>query len=214
MDTATLLHALGEAQSALELIAAPARPDGTFNRDRRACGSLAREALKRIEEALAGSVAAPPPATKSATQTSGLFVVNTDGACKGNPGPAGWGVVVVNGSEIIEDKGYLGHATNQVAELAAAIAGLKLTPAWATVELVSDSTYVLKGLSEWRKGWERNGWRTSGGEPVKNLTYWKELFALWDARHVTTRWVKGHSGEVFNERCDALANQAIREART
>lgn len=213
MDNATLLHALGEAQTALELIAAPARPDGTFNRDRRACGSLAREALKRIEEALAGSVVAPPPATKSPTQASGLFVVNTDGACKGNPGPAGWGVVVVNGSEIIEDKGYLGHATNQVAELAAAIAGLKITPAGATVELVSDSTYVLKGLSEWRKGWERNGWRTAGGEPVKNLTYWKELFALWDARKVTTRWVKGHSGEVFNERCDALANQAIREAR-
>lgn len=212
MNLETVLSALHEAQSALELIAAPARPDGTYNRDRRACGTLAQETLRRIEGMLnndAEPKATPAPAHVSAA--AGKYIVNTDGACKGNPGPAAWGVVIVADGNETELKGFIGHQTNQIAELQAAIEGLSHTPVGATVELVSDSQYTLKGLTEWRKGWERNNWLNSQKQPVANQAYWKQLFALWDARKVTTRWVKGHNGDPYNERCDALANQAIAE---
>lgn len=211
MNLDTALRALVDAQSALELIAAPARPDGTYNRDRRACGTLARETLTRIERMLNSEVTPETTPSNAALSAVGSYVVNTDGACKGNPGPAAWGVVIVAGGQVTELKGYIGHQTNQIAELQAAIEGLSHTPAGATVELVSDSQYTLKGLTEWRKGWERNNWLNSKKEPVANQSYWKQLFALWDARNVTTRWVKGHNGDPYNERCDALANEAIAE---
>lgn len=139
------------------------------------------------------------------------IIVNTDGACKGNPGPAGWGVVIQVDGKLSEHYGYIGHKTNQIAELTAAIEGISRTEEGAHVELVSDSTYVLKGLTEWRKGWERNGFRNSKKEPVANLNLWKRLYAVADKRRVSTRWVKGHSGDRFNERCDQLANLAISE---
>ena len=105
--------------------------------------------------------------------------------------------------------GFIGPGTNQIAELTAAIEGLARVPAGAAVQLVSDSQYVLKGLTEWRAGWERKGWRNSKGEPVANLGLWKKLFALADARRVTVRWVKGHNGDRCNEKADALANKAL-----
>ena len=105
--------------------------------------------------------------------------------------------------------GFLGHGTNQIAELTAAVEGLTRVPAGAEVELVSDSQYVLKGLMEWRIGWERKGFRNSKGERVANLELWKRLFAVADARRVSTRWVRGHNGDPHNERADALANKAL-----
>ncbi|MGH8798481.1 MAG: ribonuclease H family protein [Caldimonas sp.] len=136
----------------------------------------------------------------------------TDGACApSNPGPAGWGAVVIAPDGVTETDhyGYIGHGTNQIAELTAALEGLSRVPAGAAVELVSDSQYVLKGLSAWRAGWERKGFRNSKGEPVANLALWKQLFAVADARRVTTRWVRGHNGDPRNERADALANKAL-----
>ena len=137
----------------------------------------------------------------------------TDGACApSNPGPAGWGVVVLppGGHPIGSHYGFIGPGTNQIAELTAAIEGLTRVPEGALVELVSDSQYVLKGLSEWRAGWERKGFRNAAGQPVANLALWKRLFALADARKVKTRWVRGHNGDFYNERADALANTALR----
>jgi ribonuclease HI len=136
----------------------------------------------------------------------------TDGACApSNPGPAGWGVVVIapDGTTETDHWGFIGHGTNQIAELTAAIEGLSLVPEGAEVELVSDSQYVLKGLMEWRSGWERRGFRNSKGEAVANLDLWRRLFAVADARRVTTRWVRGHFGDPHNERADALANRAL-----
>jgi ribonuclease HI len=141
------------------------------------------------------------------------WVAYTDGACApSNPGPSGWGAVLVapDGSTESDHFGFIGPGTNQIAELTAAIEGLSLVPAGDAVELVSDSQYVLKGISEWRAGWERKGWRNAKGEPVANLALWKQLFALADARKVKTRWVRGHNGDPYNERADALANQALR----
>jgi ribonuclease HI len=136
----------------------------------------------------------------------------TDGACApSNPGPSGWGAIVIapeNQGET-DHYGFIGPGTNQIAELTAAIEGLKRVPLGAAVELVSDSQYVLKGLTEWRGGWERKGWKNSKGEIVANLGLWKKLYEEADLRIVTVRWVKGHSGDRYNERADALANKAL-----
>ncbi|WP_428422993.1 ribonuclease H family protein [Methylibium sp.] len=140
------------------------------------------------------------------------WVAYTDGACApSNPGPSAWGAVLIapDGKTETDHYGFIGQGTNQIAELTAAIEGLTRVPAGAAVELVSDSQYVLKGLSEWRAGWERKGYRNSKGETVANLALWKKLFALADARKVSTRWVRGHNGDVYNERADALANKAL-----
>ena len=134
------------------------------------------------------------------------WVAYTDGACAPtNPGPAAWGVVVFapDGAETAADNGFIGPGTNQIAEITAAI----------EVELVSDSQYVLKGLSEWRAGWERRGFRNAKGDPVANLELWKRLFAVADARKVSVRWVRGHQGNVNNERADRLAVAALQKAR-
>ena len=136
----------------------------------------------------------------------------TDGACApSNPGPAGWGCVLIAPDGLTETDhfGFIGPGTNQIAELTAALEGLSRVPPGAVVELVSDSQYVLKGLTEWRAGWERKGFRNSKGEIVANLALWKALYAEADARKVTTRWVRGHNGDTYNERADALANKAL-----
>ncbi|MBA3476832.1 MAG: ribonuclease HI [Lautropia sp.] len=144
------------------------------------------------------------------------WVAYTDGACApSNPGPAAWGAVVIapDGGEVAAHSGFIGRGTNQIAEITAAIEGLTRTPEGTAVELVSDSQYVLKGLTEWRKGWERKGYRNSKGEPVANLALWKKLFAAADKRKVTTRWVRGHNGDHHNEQADRLATAALRAAR-
>lgn len=141
------------------------------------------------------------------------WVLYADGACApSNPGPSGWGLVLIapDGRCETDHYGFIGHGTNQIAELTAAIEGLSRVPTGEQVELVSDSQYVLKGLSEWRSGWERRGFRNAKGEPVANLGLWKRLFAEADSRVVRTRWVRGHAGDVYNERADALANKALR----
>lgn len=139
-----------------------------------------------------------------------VFTVNSDGASKGNPGPAGWGVTVECAGKLVhEEGGYLEVQTNQVAELMGALEGLRRVPAGATVSLVSDSQYVVKGINEWRHGWVRKGWRTSSNEPVANKDIWVALLAEVDKRTVTASWVRGHSGNAMNERCDQLANKAV-----
>jgi ribonuclease HI len=140
------------------------------------------------------------------------YTVYTDGACAPfNPGPCGWGAVLIHHeSGVVTDHyGFIGRGTNQIAELTAAFTGLLLAPAGSSIELVSDSQYVLKGLTEWRRGWEKNGWRNSKKEPVANLHLWKELFASADARKVITRWVKGHNGDQYNERADRCAVKSL-----
>ena len=142
------------------------------------------------------------------------WTVYTDGGCApSNPGPAAWGAVVLSPDGCAtEHKGFIGHGTNQIAELTAAIEGLCLVPAGAKVELVCDSQYVLKGLKEWRAGWERKGWKNSKGEVVANLELWKKLYVIADKRTVTTRWVKGHTGDQYNELADSLVHQARAKA--
>ena len=129
----------------------------------------------------------------------------TDGACKGNPGPGGWGVLIRAGAREKELSGGEPHTTNNRMELMAAIEGLKALKRPCRVRLHTDSIYVRDGITKWIHNWQRNGWRTSDKKPVKNAELWQELLAAAAPHEIDWRWVKGHSGHPENERADRLA---------
>ncbi len=133
----------------------------------------------------------------------------TDGACRGNPGPGGWGVVLRSGEHRKELRGAEKKTTNNRMELTAAIKALEALKGSPEVELYTDSEYVRQGITQWLPNWERNGWRTAGKTPVKNLDLWKPLAQLAERYDIEWIWVKGHSGHAGNERADQLANLAI-----
>ncbi|NOZ08516.1 MAG: ribonuclease HI [FCB group bacterium] len=139
--------------------------------------------------------------------------IYTDGACKGNPGPGGWGAILQYGSSRKELKGYSHRTTNNIMELTAVIQALGALKEPCEVDLTTDSTYVKKGISEWIHKWKRNGWKTSAKQPVKNKELWQQLDAGAQRHHITWHWVKGHSGHPQNERADELANEAILSGR-
>ena len=139
-------------------------------------------------------------------------VIYTDGACSGNPGPGGWGVVLRwNGTEK-ELHGGEPQTTNNRMELMAAIQALEALNRPSRVQLHTDSTYLLNGITKWIAAWQRNGWRTSARKPVKNEDLWRRLIGAMNGHQVSWVWVKGHAGEEGNERADALARLGIEEA--
>ncbi len=137
--------------------------------------------------------------------------VFTDGACRGNPGPGGWGAVLRYGNKEKELYGAESLTTNNRMELMAAIAALEALKDSCQVDLTTDSQYVRQGVTSWMANWKKNGWRTSDKKPVKNQDLWQRLDLVAHKHIVAWHWVKGHSGHAENERCDALANQAIDE---
>jgi ribonuclease HI len=137
----------------------------------------------------------------------------TDGACRGNPGPGGWGVVLRYGDAERELFGGEWETTNNRMELRAAIEGLKALSRPCTVDLTTDSSYVRNGITIWLEDWKRRGWKTAARKPVKNIDLWQALDTESNRHVVRWHWVKGHSGHVENERADALANRGIDELR-
>ena len=135
----------------------------------------------------------------------------TDGACRGNPGPGGWGVILRSGSHEKELFGGERSTTNNRMELRAAIEGLAALKRPSQVTVTTDSQYVRQGITQWIEGWKRNQWRTSAKKPVKNQDLWQLLDELTSRHEVTWEWVKGHSGHPDNELADALANRGIDE---
>ena len=141
--------------------------------------------------------------------------IYTDGACKGNPGPGGWGVVLLSGGTEKELFGGEPATTNNRMELTAVIEALAALKRPCQVSLYLDSEYVRKGITEWVSGWKTRGWRTAAKQPVKNVDLWQRLDALVGTagHNISWRWVKGHSGDPGNERADMLANRGVELAR-
>ena len=140
-----------------------------------------------------------------------IVEIFTDGACRGNPGQGGWGVLLrYNGNEKTL-KGSAQETTNNRMELQAAISALESLSRSCKVQLTTDSRYVMDGIQEWLPGWKKRGWKTANKKPVKNEDLWRRLDELASAHEIDWRWVKGHSGHAENELVDQLANEAIDE---
>ncbi len=135
----------------------------------------------------------------------------TDGACRGNPGPGGYGSIIRIKGKTEELRGSAEKTTNNIMELTAAVVALNQLKDPCEVVLTSDSQYLVKGMTEWIDGWIRKGWINSSKQPVKNKELWVELDRLNRRHRISWVWIRGHSGHVENERCDRLANQAIDE---
>ena len=137
-------------------------------------------------------------------------IIHTDGACKGNPGPGGWGAVLqAGGGHEKELWGGEANTTNNRMELMAAIMALEALKRPCKVELHTDSKYVMQGITEWMRGWKARGWLTADKKPVKNADLWQRLDAARLRHDVKWRWVKGHAGHELNERADQLANRGV-----
>lgn len=143
----------------------------------------------------------------------GEVLIWTDGACQGNPGPGGWAAILCDDDGERERSGGAPHTTNNIMEMTAALEGLRALPDGSTACVVTDSRYLHDGMTSWMAGWKKRGWKTAGGDPVKNQEVWQALEAEV-GRHAAVRWhwVRGHVGNALNERADVLAVAAASEA--
>ncbi len=143
--------------------------------------------------------------------TESTVTIFTDGACRGNPGPGGWGALLQAGTTEKELWGGERNTTNNRMELTAVIRALEALKRPVAVHIHTDSQYVQKGISQWIHNWKRNGWRTADKKPVKNADLWQRLDSLTGAHEISWFWVRGHAGHPGNERADRLANRGIDE---
>ena len=139
--------------------------------------------------------------------------IYTDGACRGNPGPGGWGALLICGQREKELYGGERETTNNRMEMLAAIRALEALKVRSNVTLYTDSSYVMKGITSWIDGWKKRGWKTASRKPVKNEDLWRRLDSIAAGHEVHWRWVRGHTGVPGNERADQLANRGIDELR-
>lgn len=143
------------------------------------------------------------------TSTTGLIEIWTDGSCKGNPGPGGWGAIIRSGGDEQELFGADRQTTNNIMEMTGAMKALEATPEGSKIRLTTDSQYVINGITKWINGWKKKGWKKADGNPVLNQEVWKALDQATSKRKVEWVWVKGHAGHEENERVDDLAREAI-----
>ncbi|HRN87033.1 ribonuclease HI [Hyphomicrobium sp.] len=142
---------------------------------------------------------------------SATVEIYTDGACSGNPGPGGWGAILIWGDHRKEIKGGEAETTNNRMELMAAISALEALKKGVEADLYTDSAYVRNGITSWIHGWKRNGWRTADKKPVKNMELWQRLDEALKRHRITWHWIKGHAGHPENERADELAREGMAE---
>ncbi len=143
------------------------------------------------------------------SEQSKAIEIFTDGACRGNPGPGGWGAILRSGSHEKTISGAEKHTTNNRMELTAVISALSLIKKPSKINITTDSNYVKDGISKWIHGWKKNGWKTADKKPVKNADLWGELDKLVQPHDIKWHWVRGHTGHPENEHADQLANEAI-----
>lgn len=145
------------------------------------------------------------------TKNSNLVQIFTDGACKGNPGPGGWGAIMKYGDHVKELNGYSSKTTNNIMEITAVIEALKSLTRPCAIILTTDSNYVKNGITQWIHNWKKKGWKTANKKPVKNKECWLQLDVEVQRHQIEWKWVKGHSGHPENERADELANEAVED---
>ena len=143
------------------------------------------------------------------SKNKNIVHIFTDGACKGNPGPGGWGAIMKYGDHVKELNGYSSKTTNNIMEITAVIEALKSLNRPCTIILTTDSNYVKNGITQWIHNWKKKGWKTANKNPVKNKDCWLQLDAEAQRHKIEWKWVKGHSGHPENERADELANEAV-----
>ncbi|MGE0735317.1 MAG: ribonuclease HI [Alphaproteobacteria bacterium] len=148
---------------------------------------------------------------KHQTKHDGVVEIYTDGACQGNPGPGGWGAILVYGSREKEIWGGEDQTTNNRMEMMAAIAALESLTRPVTARLHTDSQYLKNGITEWLPQWKKRGWKTADKKPVKNVDLWQRLERALQAHKVTFHWVRGHAGHTENERADVLARKGLEQ---
>ena len=142
-----------------------------------------------------------------------MLKIWTDGSCLGNPGPGGWAFIATNGTYIAERSGGAENVTNNQMELTAVIRALAATHHHSEVEIHTDSQYVKNGMQLWLRQWKNNNWKTAAKKPVKNKELWQQLDTLAQNRKIHWVWVRGHAGNVYNERCDELARTAAEKLK-
>ena len=142
-------------------------------------------------------------------ETAIIVELFTDGACSGNPGPGGWGVLLRYGEVEKELCGFAAETTNNRMEMMAAISALEALKRPCVIDIYTDSSYVRDGITKWIFGWQKRGWKTADKKPVKNVELWQRLLKALEPHQVEWHWVKGHAGHPENERCDELARQAV-----
>lgn len=138
-----------------------------------------------------------------------MLVIYTDGGCRGNPGYGAWAAVITDGKKTREIGGSVSKTTNNIMEITAAIEALSLIKKPSKIILYSDSTYLIKGVTQWCKNWLKRGWVKADKKPVLNVEYWKRLLEVSAPHDIDWKWVKGHSGNEGNERCDSLLNEIM-----
>ena len=145
------------------------------------------------------------------SQDNNIVHIFTDGACKGNPGPGGWGAIMKYGDHVKELNGYSSKTTNNIMEITAVIEALKSLTRPCAIILTTDSNYVKNGITQWIHNWKKKGWKTANKKPVKNKECWLQLDVEVQRHQIEWKWVKGHSGHPENERADELANEAVED---
>ena len=138
-----------------------------------------------------------------------MIYIYTDGACKGNPGPGGWGALLKYNEHEKEINGFSLETTNNIMELTAVIEALSIIKKKSEITIITDSNYVKDGITKWIDNWKKKGWKTANKKPVKNKNLWEKLDKLTNNHNMTWKWVRGHTGNPGNEKADALANEAI-----
>ena len=145
------------------------------------------------------------------SKDNNIVHIFTDGACKGNPGPGGWGAIMKYGDHIKELNGYSSKTTNNIMEITAVIEALKSLTRPCAIILTTDSNYVKNGITQWIHNWKKKGWKSANKKPVKNKECWLQLDVEVQRHQIEWKWVKGHSGHPENERADELANEAVED---
>ena len=145
------------------------------------------------------------------SKDNNIVHIFTDGACKGNPGPGGWGAIMKYGDHVKELNGYSSKTTNNIMEITAVIEALKSLTRPCVIILTTDSNYVKNGITQWIHNWKKKGWKTANKKPVKNKECWLQLDVEVQRHQIEWKWVKGHSGHPENERADELANEAVED---